>query len=67
MPGHCFNKVDFHIGSNIIEQVHEWLHLGRIISDECNDASDILNRKHSLCGKINNVTSVFETPLLSSR
>ena len=31
------------------------MNLGDIISDECNDASDILNRKHSLCGQINNV------------
>ena len=43
--GHSFSKVDFHIGRNIIEQIHEWPHLGHIISDECNDASDILNRK----------------------
>ena len=41
--GHCFNKVDFHVGGNLIEQVHDWPHLGHIISDECNDASDILN------------------------
>ena len=57
--GHCFNKVDFDVGGNIIEQVHEWPHLGHIISDECNDASDILNRKHSLCGQINNVICYF--------
>ena len=57
--GHSFRKVDFHIGGNIIEQVHEWPHLGHIISDECNDASDILNRKHSLCGQIINVICCF--------
>ena len=34
-------------------------HLGHIISDECNDASDILNRKHSLYGQINNVICYF--------
>ena len=53
--GHCFNKVDFHVRDNVIEQVH----LGHIISDECKDASDILNRKHYLCGQINNVICYF--------
>ena len=33
--------------------------LGYITSDECIDASDILNRKHSLCGQINNVICYF--------
>ena len=56
---HCFNKVDFHVGGKPIEQVHELGHLGHIISDECNDASDILNRKYSLCGQINNVICYF--------
>ena len=67
--GHCFNKVDFHVGGNIIEQVYEWPHLGHIISDECNDASDILNRKHFCPDRLIMlfVTSVIETPLLSSR
>ena len=36
--GHCFSKVDFHVGGNLIEQVHKWPHLGHISSDECNDA-----------------------------
>ena len=40
--GDSFSKVDFHVGDNLIEQVHEWPHLGYIISDECDDASDIL-------------------------
>ena len=53
--GPCFNKVDFHVGGKHLEQVH----LGHIISDECNDASDIPNRKHSLCGQINNVICYF--------
>ena len=57
--GHWFNKVDFYVCGNIIEQEHEWPHLGPIVSDECNDASDILNRKHSLCGQINNVICYF--------
>ena len=57
--GYCFNKVYFHVGGKLIEQVHEWRHLGHIISDECNDVSDILNRKHSLCGQINNVICYF--------
>ena len=57
--GHSFSKVNFHMGGNIIEQIHEWPHLWHIISDECNDASDILNRKHSLCERINNVICYF--------
>ena len=57
--GHSFSKADFHAGGNIIEQIHEWPHLGHIISDECNDASDILTRKHSPSGQINNVICSF--------
>ena len=43
---HSFSKEDFHIDGNLTEQVHEWPHLEHIISAECNDASDILKRKH---------------------
>ena len=35
------------------------MNLGHFISDECNDASAILNRKHYLCGQINNVICYF--------
>ena len=58
VAGHCFSKVDCHIGGNLIEQVQTYQtssDFGHIISDDCNDASDILNRKHSLCGQIYNV------------
>ena len=35
------------------------MNLGDIISDECNDASDILNSNYSLCGQINSVICYF--------
>ena len=57
--GHSFSKVDFHVCGNLIEQVHKWSRLGHIISDECNDASNILKRHHSLCGQLNNVICYF--------
>ena len=57
--GHSFSKLDLHIGGNIIEQIQEWPYLEHIISNECNDASDILNRKHYLCRQINNVICYF--------
>ena len=47
--GRSFSNVDFHIGGNLMPPMnHESPHLGHIISDEYNDASDILN-KNILC------------------
>ena len=39
--------------------VNEWSHLGHIISANCDDKSDIISRRNTLCGQINNVLCYF--------
>jgi len=47
------------IGDSQISVVHEHVHLGHHISANLDDKSDILSRRRSLCGKINNVLCRF--------
>jgi hypothetical protein len=49
----------FCIGDSVVERVHSWPHLGHIISDDGSDELDIVARRNSLCGQINNVISYF--------
>ena len=49
----------FYIGGNVIQYVNEWPHLGHIISVNCDDANDILCRRSSLIGQINNIICNF--------
>ena len=39
--------------------VNEFPHLGHIITSNLNDKSDIISKRNSLCGKINNVSCYF--------
>ena len=59
---------DFTIHGQAIEYVNEWPHLGRIISVNCADERDIINRRNQMCGQINNVhvSSTNAIPLLRS-
>jgi hypothetical protein len=50
----------FYIGGNVIEIVDKWPHLGHIITSECNDEADILNRRNSLINQINQVLCYFK-------
>ena len=50
---------NFSIGGNIIEVVHKWPHLGHIVSDTMSDKADIVSRRGSLIGQINNVLCHF--------
>jgi len=43
----------------VIEFMEKWPHLGQIITKECTDTDDILNKKSSLIGQINNVLYNF--------
>jgi hypothetical protein len=49
----------FSIGSQTIEFVDKWPHLGHIITKECVDTDDILAKKSSLIGQINKVLFNF--------
>ena len=47
------------IGGNVIEFVNSWPHFGHILTTDMNDKADIEQRKHSLCGQINDVMCYF--------
>ena len=49
----------FVIGGSVIEYVDSWPHLGLIIASSNDDNLDILNRRNSLCGQINDVLCYF--------
>jgi len=48
-------KPELYIRGKLIHFVNEYAHLGHIISDSMDDKHDILYRRNTLCGKINNV------------
>ena len=52
-------KPEFYISGKLIDFVNEYTHLRHIISDCMDDKHDILFRRNTLCGKINNVTCFF--------
>ena len=52
-------KLDFHVGGSVIEVVEQWPHLGHIITNRCTDDADIINRRDSMIGQINNVLCYF--------
>jgi hypothetical protein len=49
----------FFIGSNCIEFVDKWPHLGHIITNDCDDSEDITAKKTSLIGQINKILCIF--------
>jgi hypothetical protein len=51
----------FYIGSQAIEFVEKWPHLGHIITNECDDADDILAKKLNFIGQANKVLYNFRT------
>ena len=52
-------KLDFHVGGSVIEVVEQWPHLGCGITNRCTDDADIINRRNSMIGQINNVLCYF--------
>jgi len=53
-------KPEFYVGGKLIDFVNKYAHLGHIIiSDYVDDKHDILCRRNTLCGKINNVNCFF--------
>jgi hypothetical protein len=49
----------FYIGSQVIEFVDKWPHLGHVISNGCDDMDDILSKKSSLIGQVNKILCNF--------
>jgi hypothetical protein len=57
----------FYIGSQLIEFVDKWPHLGHIISNDCDDMDDMLSKKSSLIGQVNKVLFNFRTVNCSTK
>jgi hypothetical protein len=51
----------FYIGSQAIEFVEKWPHLGHIITNKCDDADDILDNKLNFIEQANKVIYNFRT------
>ena len=52
-------KPTFYIKGKEIEYVEEWPHLGNLVHANGSDQKDIINKKNTLCSKINNVLCYF--------
>jgi len=52
-------SVCFYIGSMCIENVHNWPHLGRVISNDGGDKQDTAQRRCKFIGQFNNVLCWF--------
>jgi len=52
-------KPTFYIGGKEIEYVEEWPHLGNLVHANGSYQKDIINKKNTLCGRINNVLCYF--------
>ena len=46
-------------GSNAVEIVNQWTHLGHIIDNRCDHGADISFRRNSTVDQINNVLCYF--------
>ena len=60
----CCLKTMFNIGGNANEFVRQWPHLGNLINDICDDKDDILKKRNTMCGQINNVLFLVRWMLL---
>jgi len=50
-----YDGMQFSTDGKNIQFVEKFSHLGHILSSNLNDKSEIINKRNSLCGKINNV------------
>jgi hypothetical protein len=55
----ALNTCSFIIGGNVIEDVDKWTHLGHIINNKLTDDDDIIFRRNSMVGQINNFLCNF--------
>jgi len=49
----------FFISANVIENVESWPHLGHVITNNASDKLDVLSRRGSFIGQVNNVICWF--------
>jgi len=63
-----FNDLQFTLDGNHLAFVDECSHLGHVLTSRLDDNSDILSRRNSVCGKLNNVLCYFSKcdPLVKS-
>ena len=47
------------IDGSVIDDLDSWPHLGHIIASSNDDYLDILNRRNSLCGQIDDILCYF--------
>ena len=57
----CPDGLTFYIDGKEITVVKKYQHLGHIISAQLDDKDDILAKRNSFCGKINNVLCYFRS------
>ena len=57
----CPDGLTFYIDGKEIAVVKKYLHLGHTISVQLDDEDDILAKRNSFCGKINNVLCYFRS------
>ena len=55
----CYTGLQFAINGAVIAFVKEFTHLGHVISCTLDDRDDIVKKRNSFCGKINNVLCYF--------
>jgi hypothetical protein len=56
---HSARHPSFYIGSQVIEFVDEWPHLGHVISNGLDDMDGILSNKICLIGQVNKILRNF--------
>jgi Reverse transcriptase (RNA-dependent DNA polymerase) len=59
VPGKESPPPSFSLGGNIIENVCQWPHLGHMITAQCSDSTDIIERKDCFVGQVNNMLCHF--------
>ena len=57
--GNLNHDMCFSISGNVIENVESWPHLGHVITDNASDKLDVLSRRGSFIGQVNNVICWF--------
>ena len=53
--GNLNHDICFSISGNVIENVESWPHLGHVITNNASDKLDVLSRRGSFIGQVNNV------------
>jgi len=57
----------FFVGLQPVDFVKTWLHLGHIISHNCDDSDDLCAKNTSLIGQVNNIICTFRNVNCSTK